>query len=729
MEFWAYYRILKRRRWLLVAALLAAIVVAIAANRPQVGDFDSSANLSVPSMQRFFFVYGTQGSQNLAVDRTPQALDLVRGRDLAERVVQRFNLSMRPDELQRRLIVEKDPTLNLIRVSVSGKTPAEAVGLTNAVAETAASYDQELQRREATLAREFIEKQADGVATNLHAAEDALLAFQQQNGVALASPVNSEVAGLETQARQVDLSLAEIDARLTADRAQMHSQAATRSDKEITDNPIAQILRGQLVQLEVALTSELATHTERYPSVVTTKAKIQAIKDRLKDELTKVVSTEKVAFNPIYDAIAKDLINLEAEKVALQAKREGLRQGLVRMTRALPDTAQKQIEQSRLVRSVDIQSRVFANLQAQVTDARLKEQEVQVLGSLTVVDQARTARRAPFRGLQFKVTLASVLGVLGGAGLAFFLEYLDDTLRTPENAERLLGVPALVAVPLHHPPFDEAYRLLRVNVEAKKGGNGRGKGGGGGGGVFVVTASRPREGSSTVVANLARAFARGGRRTIVVDAALKQPIQHVNFMVANSKGLTDVLRGEAALDDTLVRTTVPNLSVLPSGPMRPGADELLSSQAMADVLTELRQRAEIVLIDTPAAGASTDAIAVARFASGVLLVLDASRRAPLGVAEQVKSQLARVGAKVFGLVVTKVRPDLVHSYVFQAHLDAPPRRLRLPAPPSLAVSVSGAVVLFFALGVLVGLAVKAAQNSGVLLSIWTTAAQWGGRVP
>src|SRR6266513_2150159 len=599
MEFWAYYRILKRRRWLLVAALLAAIVVAIAANRPQVGDFDSSANLSVPSMQRFFFVYGTQGSQNLAVDRTPQALDLVRGRDLAERVVQRFNLSMRPDELQRRLIVEKDPTLNLIRVSVSGKTPAEAVGLTNAVADTAASYDQELQRREATLDREFIEKQADGVATNLRGAEDALLAFQQQNGVALATPVNAEVAGLETQARQVDLSLAEIDARLTADRAQLHSQAATRSDKEITDNPIAQILRGQLVQLEVALTSELATHTERYPSVVTTKAKIQAIKDRLKDELSKVVSTEKVAFNPIYDAIARDVINLEAEKVALQAKREGLRQGLVRMTRALPDTAQKQIEQSRLVRSVDIQSRVFANL-------------------------------------QFKVTLASVLGVLGGAGLAFFLEYLDDTLRTPENAERLLGVPALVAVPFHNPPFDEAYRLLRVNFEAKKNGNGRGKGGGGG--AFVVTSSRPREGSSAVVANLARACARAGRRTIVVDAALRQPVQHVNFLVANSKGLTEVLRGEAALDDTLAPTTVPNLSVLPSGAMRPGADELLGSTAMADVLAELRQRADVVLVDTPAAGASTDAITVARFASGVLLVLDARRRAPLGVAEQVKSQ-------------------------------------------------------------------------------------------
>src|SRR5207237_8513222 len=128
-------------------------------------------------------------------------------------------------------------------------------------------------------------------------------------------------------------------------------------------------------------------------------------------------------------------------------------------------------------------------------------------------------------------------GVSGVAALAFFLESVVDPLTAPEDAERLLGVPALVAVPLHNPPFDEAYRLLRVNVEAKRSGNGKGKGGGGGSGgggaVVVVTASRPREGSSTVVANLARAFARSGRRTIVVDAALRQPVQHVNFMVSN----------------------------------------------------------------------------------------------------------------------------------------------------------------------------------------------------
>jgi tyrosine-protein kinase Etk/Wzc len=717
MEFWAYYRVLRRRRWLLVAALLAAIVVTIALNRPEVGDFDASANLSVPSTQRFFFVSGAQG---VAGDRTLQALDLVRSRDLAERVVQRFNLSMRPEELQRRLRAEKDPTLNLIRVAVTSRAPAEAVGLTNAVAETAAAYDQELQRREATLAREFIEKQAEGVGASLRAAEDALLAYQQQNGVALAFPVTSEVAGLEAQARQVDVSLAEIDARLTADRAQMNWQTATRSDKEITDNPIAQTLRGQLVQLEVALTSELAVHTERYPAVITIRAKIQAIKDRLKTELSKVVSTERVGFNPIYDSIAKDRVNLEAEKVAFQARREALGQALSRATRALPESAQKQVEQARLARSVAILGGVFSNLQGQVTEARLKEQEVQILGSMTVVDLARTAHRAPFRGLQFKLTLASVLGLLGGTGLAFFLEYLDDTLRTPENAERLLGVPALVAIPQHNPPFDEAYRLLRVNLEAKK--NGKGKGGG----AIVVTAPKPGEGASTVVANLARAFARGGRRTIVVDAALRHPVQHVHFMVANTRGLAEVLRGEAVLEDALAKTTVPNLLVLPSGPPRRGTDELLGSKAMAGVLADLKQQGDVILVDTPAAGAFTDAFAVAPLASGVLLVLDARLRAPLGAAEQVKSQLTRVGAKVLGLALTKVRPDLVPGYVIQERLRSPGRR---PMSARIAVAAVGVVVLVVALGVLTGLSVKAARDTGILFSIWTTAAQLGGRVP
>src|SRR5947209_12085937 len=114
MEFWAYYRILKRRRWLLVAALLAAVVVTIAANRPQVGDFDSSANLSVPSMQRFFFVYGTQGSQNLAVDRTPQALNLFRAGNWPNRVFSRFIFALAPAGSRRGSIAGRDRTLNPI---------------------------------------------------------------------------------------------------------------------------------------------------------------------------------------------------------------------------------------------------------------------------------------------------------------------------------------------------------------------------------------------------------------------------------------------------------------------------------------------------------------------------------------------------------------------------------------------------------------------------------------
>lgn len=660
MEFWRYYRVLRRRRWLVAATMLTAIVVAFAANRPAPGDFSATANLALPSTQQstFNLVSGLQQPQQLAggPDRTLQAISLVRSRDVAERAIQQLNLNMRPEELQRRMTVGQDPITNLIRVTVSGTSPHEAVTLANAVAQAAAGYDQEVQRRGATLAREFIEKQAQGIQTNLRGAEDALLAFEQQNGPALASAQNSQVGALQSAAQQVGVSLQETEARLAADRSQMTGQAVTRSDPQLEENPIAQQLRAQLVQLEVALTSEQAVHTDKYPSVIAIKAKIDAIKERLKSEVGKIVSSETVQHNPIYDALIKDRINLETERVALLARQQAIQGALASATRALPDYMQKQMDRDRLGRTVDILGKQFAGIQGQLGDARLREQEAQVLGSLSVVDFARGAFPSPFRGLAFKLTLALVLGLVGGAALAFFLEYLDNTLATPENAERLLGVPTLVAVPRHNPPFAEAYRRLRVNLTALEHPDEVP--------VLAVTGARPGGGTSTVVANLARAFAQAGRRTVVVDTDFRRPTQHVHFGVRNETGLLQVLAGEASLESALAETGIRNLSILPSGLVSGEADDLLSAKRMDALLAELKRGGDVILLDTPPAGAFPDVLVLAPITSGVLLVLDASQ-APRGIEQQVKLQLTRLGAKILGTVLTKVRPERVDAYVYQ----------------------------------------------------------------
>ena len=685
MEFWRYYRMLRRRRWLVAATMLTAIVVAFAANRPAPGDFVAAASLSLPSIQQFAIVSGLPGAAQLGggADRTPLAVGLIRSRDVAERTIQQFNLNMRPEELQRRLLVDRDPITGLIRVSVSGRTPAEAVMLTNAVAQTAAGYDQEVQRRGATLAREFIEKQAAETQANLRSAEDALLAFQQQNGVTLAAPQNSEVAALQNAQQQVSLSLQETAARLNADIAQMTGQAATRSDPRLEENPIAQQLRAQLVQLEVALTAEQAIHTDKYPSVIALRAKIDAIKERLKSEVGKIVSSETVQSNPIYDALVKDRINLETERVALLARQEAIEGALANARRTLPDYVQKQMDRDRLARSVDILGRQFAGIQGQLADARLKEQEAQVLGSLSVVDTPRAAYLSRFHGLQFKLTLALMLGLIGGVSLVFFLEYLDNTLGTPENAERLLGIPTLVAVPRNIRPFAEAYRRLRMNLSAREDPHDVP--------VLVATGARPGGGTSTVVANLARAFARAGRRTIVVDTDFRRPTQQVHFGVQNETGLLNVLAGEVPLQEVICQTDVRNLSVLPSGTL-PGEDgDLVCSKGMGTVIDELKRRGDVILVDTPPAGAFPDVLSLMPYTSGVMLVLDASQ-APRGIERQVMSQLTQMGGKILGTVLTKVRPSLVDAYVYQERYYNTATRRKL-SPAGAAATVAALVIL------------------------------------
>ena len=687
MEFWKYYRVLRRRRWLVAATMLTAIVVAFALNRPAPGDWSASATLSLPSVSQFAVVSGlpTTDQMNGGQDRTLLAMGLIRSRDVAERAIQQFNLSMRPEDLQRRLSVEKDPITNLIRVRVSGRSPAEAVALTNAVAQTAAGYDQEVQRRGSTLAREFIEKQAGTVETNLRGAEDALLAYQQQNGVVLASPENSQVAGFQGALDQVRVSLQEVEARLASDRAQMTGQAATRTDPQLQENPIAQQLRAQLVQLEVALTAEQAVHTDKYPTVIALKAKIDAIKERLKSEVGRIVGSETVQSNPVYVALLKDRVNLETERVALQARQEALQGALSTASRNLPDYVQKQMQRERLARQVDILGKQYANIQAELAGARLREQETQVLGSLSIADLARGAYPSPFAGLAFRLTLALVLGLMAGLTLAFFLEYLDNALGTPEAAERLLGIPTLVAVPRNKVPFAEAYRRLRMNLTMRESPDEVP--------VLAATGARPSGGTSTVVANLARAYAQAGRRTIVVDTDFRRPTQHRHFDIPNETGLLNVLAGETSLAEAIVSTDVRNLSVLPSGHVPDETGDLLCSKRMANLLADLKQRGDVILIDTPPAGAFPDILAIAPQTTGVMLVLDAAQ-APRGIEEQVKLQLTRVGARVFGTVLTKVRPERVDAYVYQERYYKSRARRRLS--PAAGVALGGFIIALVA---------------------------------
>jgi succinoglycan biosynthesis transport protein ExoP len=269
------------------------------------------------------------------------------------------------------------------------------------------------------------------------------------------------------------------------------------------------------------------------------------------------------------------------------------------------------------------------------------------------------------------VLLAAVVGVMLGAGFAFLIEYLDDTLKSPDDIVQALGLSPLGAisridgksyedklVAAIHPrsPISEAYRILRTNIQFSAVDRPLG--------TLLVSSPNPIEGKSITLANLGVVMAQAGLSAILVDSDLRRPVLHKIFDLPNKEGLTTaLLDGEFNLDGRLQATQVENLKVLTSGPLPPNPSELLGSQKMKVLIESLKGKADVVLFDSPPTLVVTDAAVLAGQVDGVLLVTEAgnTRRE---MAQRAKEDLLKVGANVLGAVLNKLSPRGAGYYYY-----------------------------------------------------------------
>jgi len=181
--------------------------------------------------------------------------------------------------------------------------------------------------------------------------------------------------------------------------------------------------------------------------------------------------------------------------------------------------------------------------------------------------------------------------------------------------------------------------------------------------VVLVTSATPGEGKSTVSSNLAVAFSQAGKRTLLMDCDLRKPVVHKNFGIHRAPGLTSLLVGEAGLDEVLRKVEVPNLTVLPSGPVPPNPAELLGSKAMAGILSEMRATFDLVIVDAPPIVAVTDAAVLCPLVDGVVLTV-ASGQLPRELAQHAKSLLDKANAHILGVVLNRINPAHQRNYQY-----------------------------------------------------------------
>ncbi len=367
----------------------------------------------------------------------------------------------------------------------------------------------------------------------------------------------------------------------------------------------------------------------------------------------------------------------------LELVKERLEKGEIRKRETKRDALERSIDTTDYVDA----KRDFETEQTLLSQMKLKlvtEQIVSDLPNETIVvhDEPVISNSPVSPNVTLNLVLGAVVGLVFGVGIAFFLEYIDTSVKSLEDVERYLQVPVLAVIPkdvgvLHKQnglsPDAEAYRILRTNIEFNRK-NPEDN-------AITVVSGGAGEGKSTTLVNLAYICAQGGYTTLMIDADLRRPRLHTFFDINNAVGLTNYLTTELMLEDVILQTPIDNLYFMPSGILPADAAGILNSRRMSELIQDVKQRFDLVLVDSPPILGVSDASVLASEVDLTMIVVQ-HRKLPRNMLMRVKQAVENVGGHVIGVVLNNVdvRSDSQYQYYTSYYTYYAPAESQI-APP------------------------------------------------
>ena len=558
--------------------------------------------------------------------------------------------------------IEQVKKTNIVSISITSPKPETAAAVANALADVYVLRTLELNRRATEQALQYVGEQVSVSQGELDEAESAMRRYKERTGLMETDTATggqvAKVTVLQEEVRKLGVELKATSAEIRqVDGQRRAAHPTVLSEREQRANPAVQSLKDKLLGLEVQRLQLLDEYSPASRKIKQLDDQIGAIKQRLTQEVERVVTGETEAANPVVEQLDKQKTTLESQRIANQARLAALAAVLPAERARLSALPAQQVEFSRLSRRVKVAETAYVNLltrQQELLIARGSE-----VANAAIVSIAGVPREPTGPGLAQNLAVAAALGLLLGLVLAVLVDYLDDSIKNPREAEALLGVPAiglisyaadnaplLISDPTSRSPLAEAFRALRSNLRFSAADQTLQ--------TLLITSPGVGEGKSTISVDVAVAAANAGQRVILVDTDLRRPSLHRLFDLENAIGLTSVLVGDLPLDQALIHMPANGIFLLTSGPLPPNPIELLESEAMERAIAGLRERADLVIFDSPPLLVVADSQILSSKVDGTLLVLEmkGTRRE---MAKQAKELLTRAGARLLGLVANKLR--------------------------------------------------------------------------
>jgi len=571
------------------------------------------------------------------------------------------------------LVIKRVPNTRLLDVTFATSDPKLAAQVVNTHINNFIEQNFRSRYEATAQASNWLTGQLDELKSKVEISEDARINYERDHQIWMVD----EKQDVSTQ-QLVDISKELTEAqsdRITKEALyQLAKEGNYDAIPAVRQSPVIQ----EIVKQESALTAQysdaLNQYGPKFPRVVRLQTQLQ--------DLDQLVAREK-----------KNIVNqIEAEYRGTRQRELLLDQALDQARTAAASTADKMVQYNILKREAEANKQLYDGLLQKLKEAGISAGLRS--SNIRVVDPALVPMRPTRPQKSRNVALAILVGLVGGIGLALLREYLDNTVKNPDDVERLARLPSLAVVPsfagsngrsrsrlprmLRGPvanggdkrvelvshlqpqsPISEAFRALRTSLLLSQADHPPQ--------VILVTSALPREGKTTAAANLAVTLAQLGDKTLLVDGDLRKPGVSRALSLADGKhaGLSSYLAGVSTLDlVTVPHPSISNLAVIPTGPVPPNPADLLSSYRLSDMVSELRKRYKFIVIDSPPIMAATDAVILSVMVDGVLLVVR-SGDTPKEAFTRTRDLLVSVKCRMLGVVLNAVdssSPDYYYSY-------------------------------------------------------------------
>ena len=552
---------------------------------------------------------------------------------------------------------------NLFRIKYVHTDPEMAQKIANTIAEVFRSNNIERLTSNSSKAEDVLVREINTQQDKIRQDTEALFNYARQTGL---PPTLDNSLNVEAQ-RLANLSSQVLEAQNKRQTAQAIYLSAAANKEPLTVPDVQKSerignIQNRISSLEERLAALKVTYTDDWPEVKKVKSSIDRLNQELKTEASEAIGSLKSE----YDAALEHEKNVQKRYLA---------------QRAITDQQSRdQIEMAAYSQRLEAAKQNLSILQQKYREVQIAQGDK---GSEIAIESYSRVPRAPVGPPRIRnVMIAFMLSLVAGVGLAFLLDFLDDTVKSLDDVDRYVHLPALAMIPasrggaklkglapVHAPPSEttalamiddvrspiaESYRHLRTSLLLSSAGQPPK--------TILVTSSQPSEGKTTTAINTAFMLAQTGAEVLIIDCDLRRPRLHTQFEVANSKGLTTWLSGEKDLDNLLqVFAKTPNLKILTSGPVPPNPAELLGSEEMRRLLGQLSERFAHIIIDSPPAISFTDASILSTMVDGVMLVVHCGRSSR-AVVRRAKQQLLDVGAHIFGVVLNNVKLEQQDYY-------------------------------------------------------------------